>query len=315
MNKILLRGGVNRKLSKIFIKKHQFGAGKWIYEGYYNAWKDLDHEPIFYNTLEEINPSDQDLLMAIDGDIRTGKDLNIIASAGGVFLYVQPNWFPDPWGRHANWICHCPEELIYQLNKLKTVIKWTFGSSSEYHTKWEKVNSVPLAFDDIAYEPEEDKGYAYEVCYIGGWANNGFNEKARYLLECKQAFERSALKAGIFIDQNLSHQEECNILYNSTVAINIHDEYQKALQLDTNERTFKALGLTGILISDKIKAISKLQLPVTMTESVEELIDKIKDYIYIHDTEDIAREKRHVRRMIKENHTYKNRIKQLLELL
>jgi hypothetical protein len=76
-----------------------------------------------------------------------------------------------------------------------------------------------------------------------GRADNGFDEKYKIMMSHFSAFKDSGLKMWIFVGKNLTHEQENKLLYNSKVAINIHDAYQRELRLDTNERTFKALGL------------------------------------------------------------------------
>jgi len=39
---------------KVFVKKHPAHAGKWIYEGYKNAWNSLGYDTEYYNSLDDI---------------------------------------------------------------------------------------------------------------------------------------------------------------------------------------------------------------------------------------------------------------------
>ena len=69
---------------KVFIKQHDLHAGKWIYEGYYNAWKHLGYEPHYYNSLEELINENNYLLMTLDSCI-TEKNISILQKAKKVF--------------------------------------------------------------------------------------------------------------------------------------------------------------------------------------------------------------------------------------
>ena len=126
-------------------------------------------------------------------------------------------------------------------------------------------------------------------------------------------FKKSALNCGFFIDRNLSHQQETAILYNSKVCINIHDAYQRALGLDTNERTFKSLGLNGIMISDKVEQLGRMFPNVKTSNDPAELVKMAKEIISLSEKE-ILNIKTKNRQMILENHTYIKRVEQLLSL-
>ena len=39
---------------KVYIREHREGAGKWIYEGYANAWEALGYEVELYDKLLNI---------------------------------------------------------------------------------------------------------------------------------------------------------------------------------------------------------------------------------------------------------------------
>jgi len=133
---------------------------------------------------------------------------------------------------------------------------------------------VPLAFDNIAYQSEdcEDSNYEFDVAYVGGWANNGFDTKKKIMMEHFAAFKDSGLKCGFFINKNLTHEQELKILANSKICINVHDDYQRIMKLDTNERTWKALGLNGILISDNVGSVIPDQPNIYQVESPEEMV-------------------------------------------
>ena len=142
------------------------------------------------------------------------------------------------------------------------------------------------------------------------WANNGFDEKRQIMTSHFMEIKNSGLKAGIFINQNISIQSEANLLYNSKVAINIHDKYQHLLGADVNERTFKSLGLNGFLISDKVEIMKNIFPNVPLVETPQDMIQAIQKYSK-QNLEDIKEENRN---MILENHTYVNRVKQMLEV-
>ena len=302
---------------KVYVYDYPTHAGKWIYKGYQLAWKELGYEvikiPIDQTVAEVVENYDEDyILMITDAGVAT-DDYEMIEKSYKTFAYVQPNHFPDPWGTHPNFVCLAHDETINMLNEMNNVRLWAFGDNTSYHSKWKKVNTIPLAFDSISYKPTRDKKYEYDVCFIGGWANNGFDEKRKIIIESFSEFMRSDLKCGFFINKGISHDQEQKILYNSKVAINIHDAYQRTLGFDTSERTFKSLGLNGVLISDKVDQLERIFPSVKTSNGSAELVKFAKEYLSLAEKElnDIKEENR---QLILDNHCYTHRVEKLLSL-
>ena len=115
------------------------------------------------------------------------------------------------------------------------------------------------------------------------------------------------IKTGIFINRGLTHQQENKILSNSRISINIHDAYQRSLGYDTNERTFKSLGLNGFLISDKVSQLERLFPAVAVCNNPDDMCDLIKKNLQ----EDLTQVKHINRKYILEEHTYINRVSKM----
>jgi spore maturation protein CgeB len=148
---------------------------------------------------------------------------------------------------------------------------------------------------------------------VGGWADNGFGEKKKIMVDIFSHFMKSGLKCGFFINKNISHQQECDILANSKLTLNIHDAYQRILGLDTNERTFKSLGLNGLLVSDSVGQLNNMFPNVSTSLDAAELVQITKDILDLSDTElSIMREDN--RHNILTNHCYTHRVQTLLNL-
>ena len=69
-----------------------------------------------------------------------------------------------------------------KINKIDNVFYWNFlgnpTNSGISFYKWEKeIHQLPTAYDSISYKHLINDDYAYDICYIGGRANNGFDEK------------------------------------------------------------------------------------------------------------------------------------------
>jgi len=293
---------------KVYIKEHKRHAGKWIYEGYKSAWTHLGYDTEYYSDLHDIKGDDYQL-MALDGDVNF-SNISKLEKANRVYLHTQPNHFPLPWGSHPNFVSTCPLNVIDVISKMDNVYKWSFGMVTDFHKKWGHVHEIPLAFDSINYRPVKDKRYEFDVCFIGGWADNGFNEKMKIIIEHLGPFKASGLKCGFFINKNISHNDENLILSNSKIAINIHDAYQRKLGLDTNERTFKSLGLNGFLISDHVEYIKNTLPNALLAKTAKDMFDLIMEYI----EKDLQATKNKNREDILKNHTYKTRVQEFLSL-
>ena len=292
---------------RIYIKEHLHDAGKWIYTGYASAWSKLGFEVEYYRELGAI-PQDSDYcVMATDADVSL-KTLRILEGANSAYLYVQPTLFPGHWGNHPNFISLCNPETRKHLNEMDNVYKWTFSDLKGYHNEWKNVRTIPLAFDSVNYKPMPND-ILFDICFIGGIANNGFNEKYQIMVDHFSKFKDSDLNCGFFVNNNLAHWQENTILYNTKIAINIHDAYQRQLGLDTNERTFKSLGLTGFLISDKVTQLENLFPDVPTAATPEEMFELVAEWV----NKDLSEIKEKNREYVSKRHSYITRAESMLE--
>jgi len=305
-------------MNKIYIKDHANNANKWIYNGYANAWAFCGFQVVRYNNLLEIQEPGQ-LIMAVDWDIKTEKELKVIKDSKMTFLFVQPTKYELPWSTHPNFVCLLPQKFIDELNSLTNVHKWAFTDFEkvDYYFAWNSVNKYPLAFDNFEYKasevvPTNDK-HKFDVCYIGGRAHNGFDEKYKIMMNMFAAFKDSGLKCGFFIEKNLTSEQERSVIFNSKVCLNIHDANQIKINIDTNERTFKTLGINGVLVANYNGQLSGLFPDVPLGKTPEEVVREVKKLCSLDQSEleTIAVKNR---RNIFENHTYTTRVKKMLEL-
>ena len=307
----------------VFIKRHSHTAGKWIYQGYQNAWEKLNYTVRFYDDLGEINNfNEKYYLMAVDGSVTDEARINVLRKSEKTFLFVQPNQFPSPWGQHPNFQCHCPDTIIKQLNEIENVFYWNFAGTPTVphlnYNKWQKdIRMVSLAYDSLAYDSMgyshlKDNKYAYDICYVGGRADNGFDEKYKIMLQYFGQFRNSKRKIGIFINKNLTHEQENLILCSSKVCLNIHDNYQRQLNTcDTNERTFKSLGCNGIMVSDKEGYIPERFPDLPICESPAQMVELSEHYLNM-DPKEIEDIKKKYQEWILKEHTYVHRVKTML---
>ena len=195
---------------KVYVYDYPSHAGKWIYKGYQLAWKEMGYEvviiPIEQEAAEVVTNYNEDYILMIADSAVALSDRQMIENSHKTFVFAQPNHFPYPWGSHRNFVTLAADKTIKMLNSIDNVYLWTFGETSSFHPKWKKVNTVPLAFDPISYKPVENKKYNYDICFIGGWADNGFNEKRPIMIENFVEFKKSGLNCGFFINRNLTHE-------------------------------------------------------------------------------------------------------------
>jgi len=103
------------------------------------------------------------------------------------------------------------------------------------------------------------------------------------------------------------------------VCINIHDAHHLTNGFDTNERTFKTLGLNGCLVSDQIgvgketNQITRLFPDVPVASSPQQMVKKVKEILSLSETE-LKVIKNKNKHHILENHTYIKRVEGLLAL-
>jgi len=289
---------------KIAIKYFKTDAMKWIYQGYFNAFKALGHEVSVFYTPQDIVSADIIFDFLTPGSLEH-KDYEKL------ILFVTPNRFPGRWNEHENYVSKLAksEQIVAEINNNSKILKWTFCNNKnvDFWDNWEDVKYYPLAFDHKAYTQHEFEP-KYDVYYCGGWANNGYNTKKKRIISHLSEFKDKGLKTGFFINKGISHSNENYYLANSRVCVNIHDDYQIELGLDTNERTFKALGLGGVVVSDRVEEIAHLNLPVILADDPYDMYIKTLEAM---NTPISVRKSN--KELILENHCYIHRARKMLE--
>ena len=326
---------MNNKDTKVYCIQYSAHAGKWIYNGFSSAWDKLGYQVVVPDSKQDLlatatsanapTPTskkrlEQDFyIMSMASLISTEEHLTAVKHSLKSFLFVQPGMYPEPWGHHPNFVCNHDQRMVERLSEMDNVVFWTFANISEEikecYSKWKKeIHTFPLAFDNINYKPEKVEKYnQFDISFVGGWADNGFNEKREIILELFSEFKNSGLKCGFFVNKNLTHEQECNLLANSKMTLNIHDAYQRILGLDTNERTFKSLGLNGLMVSDTVGQLNELFPELKTSLDPKEIVEITKEILALpQDEKDELRAKN--KKMILDNHCYTNRIQEMLKV-
>lgn len=303
---------------KIYCIQYNAHAGKWIYNGYAKAWESMGYSVENLNDIDSVmNDKEDYIVMLTDAQFKDQKLIKTVEKSYKTFVFAQPNMFPKPWGTHPNFVSTAKPDIIKLIDSMDNIYPWTFADVKEpsFFSNWtKKIHTVPLAFDSIGYKPNIEERYKkYDISFVGGWADNGFNEKKKIIIDIFSEFKKSGLSCGFFVNKGLTHQQECDLIANSKVTLNIHDAYQRSLGLDTNERTFKSLGLNGALISDKVNQLNKLFPNVPTSLGAKDLVRYTKELLSLTDTE-LNNLKEENRLNVLNNHCYTNRIETLLKL-
>jgi hypothetical protein len=292
---------------KVAIRKYSpdEGAWFWITRGIELAFQNLGWD---VDRFEDPHKTQADLLLCYLGD--NAYDCTHFPKK---IMFITPNYFPGIWNNHENYVSNIAKDknAVEKINSDKSILKWTFCDfdNVDYWNDWDNLLTSPLAYDNFSYPAKEIDEYKYDVFYCGSWANNGYNSKKKRIIEFLGEFKDSGLKCGFFVNKNLPHEKEIELMRSSRVCVNIHDDYAVELGLDTNERTFKALGANGLLVSDRVQQIARLDLPVQMVDTPKEMVQAVQELVSMNLDSHANRE------MILEKHTYTNRVEEWLNLI
>jgi len=202
-----------------------------------------------------------------------------------------------------------------------------------------RFHTIPLAADKIALHPLFDMQFASDISFVGTY----LPEKRLFFKECvfplkykynlriygQDWTKRERMlgwlqRVGQYFDipvirslqkAKLRLEDEAIIYASSLVSINIHEQYQRDFGGDCNERTFKIPLCSGFEITDYVKCIAKYFKEgeeIVLAINQKDWFDKI-DY-FIKNPEKrlpiIAAGRMNVLR----NHTYHNRVEEIIRL-
>lgn len=295
-----------------YVQRYPYYAGRWIYNGYAHAFAYLDQNVVFIDSLDEINTKEKYRLLCAEMMLNENT-IDKMKNSYSTYLFVQPNEFPEPWGKHTAYLTSIPDHLIDKVNSLSNVFKWTFLSETKHHFKWSNTISLPLAFDNINYLVRTDDDYQYDICFVGHSVDNGLSEKVPIMNSVLGAFMESGLKCAFSVGQNISHELENEVIIKSKVSLNIHDAYQRVLGYDSNERTFKSLGINGLLVCDEVNQVKSLFPDIYLSNDPQKLIEKTKEYCSMNSQQLRSIKKANID-FVESNHTYIKRVEKLLNI-
>lgn len=206
------------------------------------------------------------------------------------------------------------------------------GTGYTHHT-------IPLAADKLAIFPEYSDKFKADISYIGTYLpekrefikSQVFPLKNKYDLRLYgQDWTLSdrligfTSKVGKYFNlpiiQNLQKpkleiDDERKIYTSSKISINIHEDYQKKLGGDCNERTFKIPLAGGFEITDDVKCIRQYfneGEEIVIAKNKTDWFEKI-DY-YIKNPEKKNKIIDAGRKKVLNEHTYHNRVEKLIKI-
>lgn len=327
-------------------------AGKFIYEGYRDAFINKGHDfktitssDNFENVLKDFKPDI--FLYSLNRYSLKSIDLNLLKKyrKEGLVSFVQIK----PWKKQNNQFEGGDLENDYYLKNL--IIDGTAGDIFHHwiekddicmegfeKTTKKKFNTIILAANTKVYYPDIDNNYKSEICYVGSnlsdkrkFFEERFNplfKKYNFIVSgsdwtIKDRYTGYAQKIGQFFNigflKNLrkikiSSDHERKLYSNSVISLNVHEEHQRKYGSDFNERTFKIIACRGFEISDNVKALRKYFEPdeLIIGENKDDWFDKI-DYFTKNPDKRIKIIEKGFNKVIN-HHTYFNRVDQIVDL-
>jgi len=201
-------------------------------------------------------------------------------------------------------------------------------------------HTVLLAVDKLISEPEINEEYICDVSFIGTYLPGKRDYIQRHLFPLKKKYNvriygRDWTPLDRFLNLSMKAGQYYNIPYlrslkkfkptlegerelhkSSVIALNIHEDYEKIPPGDLNERTFKIPASGGFEIIDNVPSIFKYftdGVDMTIAKDTKDWFEKINYYI-INPEKRIPIIKAGKIKVLKE-HTYHNRVEQLLTVL
>lgn len=200
-------------------------------------------------------------------------------------------------------------------------------------------HTVPLAADKVVLRAMFDKAWQADISFIGTnlpQKRAFFNERLfpleksyhlklygqdwsrgdralGWVQKGAQYFNIHFLKA--IRKPKLALEDEAKIYTSSLVSINIHDEYQRRLGADCNERTFKIPLCGGFEITDDVACIRKYFKDgeeIVIAKDKKDWFEKIEHFIRNPDERTPIIEAG--KKKVLDRHTYHNRVNQFLDI-
>ncbi len=325
-------------------------AGRFIYEGYRDAFTKLGHElvPLTSNqTLRDLNENFHADILLTSLHVYTLKFLNLsdlkrYRDAGLFVLSAIPSWNSN----HTVHTTDCLKKQTKLVNLLKSgdfadVCHNIYEEDCNFMAGFTRETGIPfetilLAADSNKYKYKYDENYACDISYVGHYLPEKREFIKKQVIPLMKKYDVKIYgcdwtpqdrflgliqKGAQFINfEPLKGLRKVpvyddNIVYSSsTINLNFHGDYQVKYGSDINERTFKIPCSGGFEICDNVKIIRNYFSPkeLVIAENSDDWFDKI-DY-YLKNPEKRIPIINAGRKKVLKDHTYLNRAKQIIEI-
>ncbi|OGY10158.1 MAG: hypothetical protein A3D26_00585 [Candidatus Blackburnbacteria bacterium RIFCSPHIGHO2_02_FULL_44_20] len=198
--------------------------------------------------------------------------------------------------------------------------------------------TILLAANKKTYFDNYDKSFAANIAFVGNNLPDKQEIFRQYLFPLKKKYDVRIYgndwnfsskikgyvqKAGQYFNiEPLKHvrktvlreNDERKVYSSSTISLNIHEEHQRRLGCDFNERTFKIIASGGFEICDNVGVLRKYftEKELVIGENTKDWFDKI-DY-YIKNPEKRLPIIKAGKKKVLAKHTYHNRARQFVNL-
>jgi spore maturation protein CgeB len=201
-----------------------------------------------------------------------------------------------------------------------------------------KFYTILLAANTKLFYPDYDDKYKSEISYVGSNLKDKidffnihlFPLKSKYQLKIYGSdwafldrflgyIQKSAQYFNIYPLKKirrlkLSFDDERKVYSSSIISLNIHENHQRRLGCDFNERTFKIIASGGFEICDNVKVLRKYfnQNELVIAEDTKDWFYKI-DYFIKNPNQRNQYVEKGMKKVLSE-HTYKNRVNQIIDI-
>ena len=329
-------------------------AGRFIYEGYKNAFIARGHEFQTFSSGDDV----RDLIEKFEPDLFISSlnlhhlkylDLEFMAKRRkdkGMALAMQV----PPWKQHSKQYQHTG--LSENHNLLDLISKNLAG---DIFFNWieaddpcmegfkkatgRNFHTVLLAADTDRFYPEKDLAFDCDICYVGSNLPDKRDFLEKHLLPLEKIYkvkkygnDWSLGNRALGIIQKgsqyfniphlkgirklaLSLTDEHKLYSTAKICLNIHEDHQRTYGTDFNERTLKIIASGGFEICDNVEVLKKYF-------SNDELViarntDEWFDLIkfYLNEPGDRLKISQKGREKVLQFHTYVNRVDQFEDLV
>lgn len=327
-------------------------AGKFIYEGYKAAFLDMGHNfrPVTANDnpaelFEDFKPNI--LISSLNGYNLRFLDLKLVNKyrRKGLVLFNQISPWKKTNEQYSSGNLGSDSKLISLIKSgLAGDIFFTWIEQGDplmegfTKTTGYKYETILMAANKMVYFNDYDEKYKADVSYVGNnlpdkkeffqkhliplfrkykvkvYGNDWTQiDKAKgYIQKVGQYFNIEPLKhvRKVALDEDGGRK----VYSSSTISLNIHEEHQRRLGCDFNERTFKIIASGGFEICDNVKVLRKYftNKELVIGEDTNDWFDKIEYYIK-NPEKRVPIIEAGKKKVLKE-HTYHNRANQFIDL-